>query len=76
MFFAVDGGILVKRGASVLVSTPHAVAGEEGTLLKSRVRRYLEETAEREQRTRYALRKIEANFVRTFVEAEEDVVPY
>lgn len=72
--FAVDGGILVKCGSEVFVSTPHAVRGEPGINLKETVRQSFRELAVREERTRSALRKIEADFVRTFVEVEENVV--
>lgn len=71
--FAVDGGIMVKHEREVLVSTPHAVRPEGSDLGKS-VREAFETIAERESRTRSALRKIEADFVRTFVEVKEDVI--
>lgn len=71
--FAVDGGILVKRGREVMLSTPRAVRGDDEASLREEVSGFFTRLAEREKRTRSALRRIEADFVRTLVEVEEDV---
>lgn len=70
--FAVDGGTFVKRGGEVLVSTPHAARSEDVGGIRAAVRASFRELEEREQTTRSALAKIEADFVRKFIEVEED----
>jgi F-type H+-transporting ATPase subunit epsilon len=70
--FAVDGGTFVKRGEEVLVSTPHAARSEEVGGIRSAVRESFRELEDRERTTRSALAKIEADFVRKFIEIEED----
>ncbi len=68
-FVAVDGGVLVKAGGRVRVSTPRAVRGDLGEL-----ERIVEETfrqmSEREEQVRTALDKIQADFVRRFMELQ------
>lgn len=70
--FAVDGGILVKCGTEVMLSTPRAVRSESEETLQAAVDRFIARVEERESTTRSALRKIEADFVRTLVDIEED----
>ena len=74
--FAVDGGILVKRGSEVMLSTPRAIRSETEESLRSAVTHFFSRAEERETKTRSALRKIEADFVRTLVEIEEDGFPH
>jgi len=66
-FLAVNGGILVKQKDQVLVSTRMAVRGELGTLQKA-VQKFLTEVDEKERKTRSAVAKLEANFVKRIVE--------
>ena len=66
-FMAVNGGILVKQGDSVLVATRMAVSGELG-LLQETVNRFMNDLDERERKARSAVARLEADFVRRFVE--------
>jgi F-type H+-transporting ATPase subunit epsilon len=67
-FLAIDEGILVKCGAEVLVSTRNAVQGADLGQLQALIREQFAELDEREKQTRSALAKIEADFVRRFLE--------
>ncbi len=66
-FMAINGGILVKQGVTVLVATRLAVSGELG-LLHETVNRFINEMDDRERKTRSAVARLEADFVRRFVE--------
>ena len=67
-YLAVDEGILVKCGAEVLVSTRNAVQGADLGQLQKLIREQFAALDEREKQTRSALSKIEADFVRRFLE--------
>jgi F-type H+-transporting ATPase subunit epsilon len=71
-FLALDGGILVKKGDEVSIATRMAVKGELGAL-KVTVDRFTSEVDERERKTRSAVAKLEADFVRRFVEFGKNV---
>ena len=66
-FLAVNGGILVKQKDQVLISTRMAVRGELGTLQKA-VQKFLSDVDEKERKTRSAVAKLEADFVKRIVE--------
>ena len=66
-FLAVDGGILVKEGEKVSVATLMAVKGDLGALRKT-VETFIGELTERERKTRSAVARLEADFIRRFVE--------
>jgi F-type H+-transporting ATPase subunit epsilon len=66
-FVAVDGGILVKVTDQVLVATRRAVRGELG-ILKKTVEHMVAEVDERERKARSAMARLEADFMRRFVE--------
>lgn len=66
-FMAVNGGILVKQGDTVQVATRMAVSGELG-LLHETVNRFINDMDERERKARSAVARLEADFVRRFVE--------
>ncbi len=68
VYLAVDEGILVKCGAEVLVSTRNAVQGNNLGQLQKLIREQFAELDEREKQTRSALAKIEADFIRRFME--------
>ena len=70
-FLALDRGVLVKCGPEVLVSTREAVAGADLGRLRATVREELERLDERELKARSALARLEAGFVRSFLEFEE-----
>jgi F-type H+-transporting ATPase subunit epsilon len=67
-YLAVDEGILVKCGAEVLVSTRNAAQGADLGQLQKLIREQFAALDEREKQTRSALAKIEADFVRRFLE--------
>ncbi|MBI1371968.1 MAG: F0F1 ATP synthase subunit epsilon [Phycisphaera sp.] len=69
-FAAVLGGTLIKCGADVVVSTPHAVVGEPLGELQRAVEEATRRLTEREREARVALEKIEADFVRRFIEMQ------
>lgn len=67
-YLAVDEGILVKCGPEITVSTRNAVQGADLGQLQTLIREQFSELDEREKQTRSALAKIEADFVRRFME--------
>lgn len=71
IFLAVDEGILVKRGDQVLVSTRNGVLGPDLGMLKQMVDAQYRVLDERERMARSAVAKLEANFVRRFIEMEK-----
>ncbi|MFH1484517.1 MAG: F0F1 ATP synthase subunit epsilon [Chloroflexota bacterium] len=72
VFFAIDEGVLVKRGAEVLVSTRNAIRGPDLGTLKQRVEEEFMVRDEREKRARSAVAKFEADLVRRFLELQEE----
>lgn len=70
-FVAVDEGILVKNGADVLVSVRDALIGPDLGMLRLMVTEQYEVLDEREKRARSALVRLEADFVRRFIELRE-----
>lgn len=70
-FLAVDEGILVKRSDQVTVSTRNAVLGPNLGTLKQMVDAQFRVLDERERMARSAVAKLEADFVRRFVEREK-----
>jgi F-type H+-transporting ATPase subunit epsilon len=69
-FLAVDEGILVKCGQEVFVSTRNAMRGPDLGRLKRTVVEKFEALDEREKTARSAMAKIEAGFVRRFLEIQ------
>ncbi len=68
LFIAVNEGILVKYRQEVLVSTSHAALGRELGTLKQIVEDEFEVLNDREKTARSAMARIEAGFVRRFLE--------
>ncbi|MGM0386840.1 MAG: F0F1 ATP synthase subunit epsilon [Actinomycetota bacterium] len=68
---AVDGGVLVKQGDDVVVSTPDAVVGERLEDLENTVAEYFHARAEREHDARAALFRLESDIVQRMLELEE-----
>ena len=68
IFLAVDGGVLVKCGQDVLISTQHAAAGSSLETLQNAVDDQFKLTDERERQTRSALAQFEAIAIRRFKE--------
>lgn len=69
-FLAVNGGTLVKCGDEVLVSTPRAVKGKNLAALRREIDESFKKLSEHEERARAAMYRIEADFVRRFIELE------
>jgi F-type H+-transporting ATPase subunit epsilon len=72
-FVAVDEGVLVKFGDTVLVSTRNGVRGKQLGELKEAIESQFMVLDEREKKTRSAMAKIEAGFVRKFLEIQKNV---
>ena len=70
VFLAVDEGILIKCGQEVLVSTRNAVRGPDLGQLRLTVVEKFETLDEREKSARSAMTRIEAGFVRRFLEIQ------
>ena len=68
IFLAVDEGILVKYGYEVFVSTRNAVRGPDLGQLKQIVEEKFKKLDQMERKTRSAMAKIEAGFIRKFLE--------
>ena len=69
-FLAVDEGILIKCGQEVTVSTRNAMRGPDlGQLRRTVVERF-KALDEREKTARSAMARIEAGFVRRFLEIQ------
>jgi F-type H+-transporting ATPase subunit epsilon len=67
-FLAVDGGILVKAGPEVLVSTLNAVIGTSLQELRETVETQFRVLSEQETSARSALARLEMGFIRRFLE--------
>jgi len=70
VFLAIDEGILVKYGNKVVISTRNAIEGEDLGELKNRVEEIFIKTDEKEKDAQTALSKLEADFVRSFLNLE------
>ena len=70
-FLALDEGVLVKQGQEVLVSTRRGVRGGKLGELRNLVDEQFRELDEYEIKARTAMAKIEAGFVRRFLELQE-----
>jgi len=68
VFLAVDEGVLVKKGADVLISVRSLVQGAELGGLKKAIVEKFEALDEREKKARAILARMEADFARRFLE--------
>lgn len=73
IFIAVDSGVLVKAGSLIQISTRMAVEGEGLGRLKEAVEERFRKIDEKEKKSRSALAKFEADFIRRFWELEKNV---
>jgi F-type H+-transporting ATPase subunit epsilon len=71
-FVAVDDGVLVKRGDEVLVSTRQAIRGVDLEQLRDTVREEFAMLDDRERAARAATAKLEAGFLRGYLELVEE----
>jgi F-type H+-transporting ATPase subunit epsilon len=67
VYLAVDEGILVKTGASVLVSVRNAILGRELARLREAVEREFINLNEQERSLRAALGKMESGLIRRMI---------
>jgi len=70
-FLAVDEGMLVKCGSEVLVSTRNAVRGPDLGKLEQTVEQTFRHLDDQETMARSAFAKLEANFIRRFMDLEQ-----
>jgi F-type H+-transporting ATPase subunit epsilon len=70
-FLAVDEGMLVKCGSEVLVSTRNAVRGPDLGKLEQTVEQTFRRLDHQETMARSAFAKLEANFIRRFMDLEQ-----
>jgi F-type H+-transporting ATPase subunit epsilon len=70
-FAAIDGGLLVKYGADVLVSTHRAVLGGDLGRLRHLVDSEFRALDERERVARGVMVRLEADFIRRFLDLGE-----
>ena len=68
LFVALNGGLLVKEGYRVMISTPEAVLSEHLSQLVDTVEQEFLEMNERERKTRSAMARLESDFIRRFIE--------
>ncbi len=68
IFLAIDEGILVKQGSVIWVSVRNAVRGVDLETLQQAVQQQFRQLDEQEQRARSTLARLEASFVREFME--------
>jgi F-type H+-transporting ATPase subunit epsilon len=68
VFLAVDQGVLVKCGEVVRVSAPNAVVGPGLGRLRETVEKRFQNIEKQERRALNAMSRIEADFVRRFLE--------
>ena len=70
-YMAVDQGLLVKCDEEVLVSTRHAAIGPALSVLRDTVRNQYLSFDEHERHARSEFAKLEAGFVRKFIEHQK-----
>ncbi len=73
VFLAVDEGVLVKCADDVTISTRNAVKGLSLGELKETLKEQFEKTDEHEKVVRSAMARIEAGFVRGFLELQRRI---
>ena len=66
-FLAVDNGILVKQGPEVMIAARRVVAGELG-MLHREIDKMIVASDEREKMNKSAIARLEAGFLRRFME--------
>jgi F-type H+-transporting ATPase subunit epsilon len=69
-YIAIDQGILVKCGPSVLISSRQAIAGTNLETLEKIVREQFKILDDQERKSRSAAAKLEAGIIRKFIEFE------
>jgi len=70
-FLAIDEGVLIKCGPEVLVSSKNAVRGPNLGQLEQTVEKSFQRLDDQETMARSAFAKLEANFIRRFMDLEK-----
>jgi F-type H+-transporting ATPase subunit epsilon len=70
-FLAINEGVLIKRGSDVLVSTRSAVKDADLGKLQETVAKQFHILDKKQKSARSAVARLEANFVRRFIEIGE-----
>jgi F-type H+-transporting ATPase subunit epsilon len=70
-FAAIDGGLLVKHGSDVLISTHRAMVGADLGRLRHMVDTEFRTLGERERVARGVMARLEADFIRRFLDLGE-----
>lgn len=68
VFIAVDKGVMLKKGLEVLISVRNAIAGKDLARLHQAVEKEFLRLSEHQQEIHQVLAKLEAGFIRNFVE--------
>ncbi len=71
-FLAIDGGVLVKQGDNVNVSTLHGVEGDDLEHLERRILAAFRELDDHERATRAAVSRMEVDIVQRVFEFREE----
>ncbi len=66
-FLALDEGVLVKQGNEVQVAAEWVIGGELGEL-RRQIEHMMSDAGEREKKTRSSMARLEADFIRRFME--------
>ncbi|HLT59443.1 MAG: hypothetical protein LOD91_06980 [Limnochordales bacterium] len=67
-FFAVDGGVLVKKGDEVTVTAHHAIMADSPDPLPAEIERFFAEQEEHERHTRRVLFQLESHLIKELLE--------
>jgi F-type H+-transporting ATPase subunit epsilon len=70
LYLAINEGILLKTGSEVTLATRNAVKGENLGSLKKQVEEDFKKINQQDRGARNALQKLEADFVRRFLDLE------
>lgn len=71
VFVAVDGGVLIKCGDDVRISTARATCATDLARLREQVADFLRVSDEQERQARLALEKMSVDFIRRYLELED-----
>lgn len=67
-YFAVDGGVLVKKGNRLTVTAHHAIMADRPDPLPAEIERFFAEQEEHERHTRRVLFQLESHLVKQLLE--------
>jgi len=70
IYLAINEGVLLKTGKDVTLATRNAIKGESLGSLKRQVEEDFKKVDQQDRKARQALQKLEADFVRRFLDLE------